>query len=171
MKKGERGEATQFLTRSMAIRRLQLSLPEFRQLCILKGIYPREPRKKFKGTNKTYYHVKDIKYLEQDKIMDTLRRIKIYSRKHTRLLQRGEKKEAEEMEARRPRMEFQHIIKERYPSFVDCLKDLDDALCLVFLYAKFPTHEYLGIERETIKNCQKLAYEWMLYCTVTRCFK
>ena len=29
-RKGERGESTQYLTRSMAIRRLQLSLQEFR---------------------------------------------------------------------------------------------------------------------------------------------
>lgn len=77
--------------------------------------------------------------------MDTLRRIKIFNRKHNRLLVRGEKNEANDMYARRPRMEFQHIIKERYPTFSDCLRDLDDALCLIFLYSKFPTHEYLGI--------------------------
>lgn len=116
----------------------------YRQLCILKGIYPREPKKKFKGTNKTYYHVKDIKYLEQDKIMQTMRELKSFEKKYQRKVVKGQKDAAELMHARRPRMEFQHIIKERYPSFVDCLKDLDDALCLIFLYAKFPTHQMLG---------------------------
>lgn len=76
--------------------------------------------------------------------MKTMRDIKIYERKHKRLISRGDKDQAEMLEARKPRMHFQHIIKERYPSFVDCLKDLDDALCLIFLYAKFPTHEFLG---------------------------
>ena len=118
----------------------------------MKGVYPREPRKKFKGTNKTYYHIKDIKYLEQDKIMDTLRAIKIYERKHKKLLVKGEKSQAEMLEARRPRMEFQHIIKERYPSFTDSLRDLDDALCLIFLYAKFPTHEYLGVGKDKLHD-------------------
>lgn len=75
--------------------------------------------------------------------MNTLRAIKIFERKHQRLVKKGEKNDAEMLYARRPRMEYQHIIKERYPSFVDSLKDLDDALCLIFLYAKFPTHEYL----------------------------
>jgi pescadillo protein len=119
-------------------------------MCILKGIYPREPRKKFKGTNKTYYHVKDIKYLEQDKIMQTMRDIKIFNKKYNRLLKKGLKSDAQMMNARRPKMEFQHIIKERYPSFVDCLKDLDDALCLIFLYSKFPTHQYLGVGKYQI---------------------
>ena len=63
IKKGVKGEASQYLTRSNAIRALQLSLQDFRKLCILKGIYPRSPNKKFKGNEKTYYHVKDIKIL------------------------------------------------------------------------------------------------------------
>jgi pescadillo protein len=76
--------------------------------------------------------------------MNTFRDVKIFTKKHKKLLSKGEKSKAEMTFARRPRMEFQHIIKERYPSFVDCLRDLDDALCLIFLYAKFPTHQYLG---------------------------
>jgi len=42
----------------------------------LKGIYPREPKRKFKGTNKTYFHKKDIKFLENDKILHTFQEMK-----------------------------------------------------------------------------------------------
>ena len=53
IKKGKKGEASQYLTRSNAIRKLQLSLQDFRRICILKGVYPREPKKKFKGNPKS----------------------------------------------------------------------------------------------------------------------
>ena len=61
--KGKKGEVTQYITRKQAMKRLQLTLKDFRRLCILKGIYPREPKKKFKGFKKIYFHVKDIKFL------------------------------------------------------------------------------------------------------------
>jgi pescadillo protein len=96
IKKGKRGEKTQYLTRSKAIRKLQLSLKDFRRICILKGIYPREPKKKFEGTNKTYYHIKDLKILMHDKLLERFREIKAHIKKHKKLLNKKETKLAEE---------------------------------------------------------------------------
>ena len=138
IKKGKKGEATQYLTRSNAIRAMQVTLKDFRRLCILKGIYPREPKKKFKGNDKTYYHVKDLKILQHDQLLEKFREIKAHMKKHKKLLGRREEKLAENHLKKAPKYSLAPIIKDRYPGFVDALRDLDDALCLISLFAQFP---------------------------------
>lgn len=153
------------------MKKLQISLPDFRRLCIFKGIYPREPRKKKKVTKgstaaTTFYYTKDIQYLLHEPLLAKFREHKAVAKKIARALGRGEAGDAARLEKNlAPKIKLDHIIKERYPTFVDALRDLDDALSMLFLFANLPSSEY--VPAKTISLCQKLCHEFEHYVIVS----
>ena len=52
-------------------------------------------------------------------------------------------------------------MKYRYPTFIDAVRDIDDALCMIFLFANLPATSRVSIA--LIDNCTRLAAEWQLY--------
>ncbi|XP_046418289.1 pescadillo homolog [Neodiprion fabricii] len=163
-KKYQSGEGAQFLSRRSALKKLQLSLKDFRKLCILKGIYPREPRNRKRAQHgdtsiKTLYHKKDIQFLMHEPIIWKFREFKIFNRKV------GRAKAMKEFGALRrylnnhPQLKLDHIVKERYPTFIDALRDLDDCLTLCFLFSTFPSIAH--VPREHSLLCRRLTVEFL----------
>ena len=73
---------------------------------------------------------------------------------------------------------------ERFPTFNDALRDLDDALTMVFMFSRIPksstVHAGLIIVKvliikivivELIANCRRLCFEWLNYCIHAQCLK
>lgn len=54
----------------------------------------------------------------------------------------------------------------RYPTFTDAIRDLDDALCMLFLFATMPTTE--KVKADTVSNCQRLTAEFQHYVMQSR---
>ncbi|KAF5382959.1 hypothetical protein D9757_006387 [Collybiopsis confluens] len=164
--KGKAGAAKAYVTRSAAIKKLQCSLADFRRLCILKGIFPREPKSR-KRANKgssaptSFYYAKDIAYLAHEPVLKKLREHKAFAKKLSRALGRGEWSSAKNLEENKPVYTLDHIIKDRYPTFIDALRDIDDALCMIFLFASLPSNP--RIPPSLIENCSRLAAEWQLF--------
>ncbi|CAO3643171.1 unnamed protein product [Cunninghamella blakesleeana] len=174
-KKGVKGAAANFLTRQQALKKLQISLADFRRICILKGIYPREPRSK-KKVNKgssapnTYYYAKDIRYLLHEPVLIKFREYKAFAKKLNRLFHKGDISSAKSLtENNRPVYTLDHIIKERYPTFVDALRDLDDAISMLYLFSRLPVDN--KVKAKTVKTCQTLIAEFQNYVMNAKCLR
>ncbi|XP_044540389.1 pescadillo homolog, partial [Gracilinanus agilis] len=171
MAKYERGSATNYITRNKARKKLQLSLPDFRRLCILKGIYPHEPKHK-KKVNKgstaprTFYLLKDIKFLLHEPIVNKFRDYKVFVRKLRKAYGKSEWNTVERLKDNKPAYKLDHIIKERYPTFIDALRDLDDALSMCFLFSTFPRTGKCHVQ--VIQLCRRLTVEFLNYIIASR---
>ena len=136
-----------------------------------KGIYPREPRNKRKASKSstqstTFYYTKDIQYLLHEPLLNKFREHKAVSKKIARSLGRGEVGDAARLERNGlTKLSLDHIIKDRYPTFVDALRDLDDALSLLFLFANLPSTS--TVPPTTIALCQRLCLEFEHYLIVS----
>jgi pescadillo protein len=133
----------------------------------LKGIYPREPKNK-KKANKgstapaTFYYVKDIKYLLHEPLLIKFREHKAFTKRLNKVLHKGEFAAAKSLEENnKPVYSLDHIVKERYPSFIDALRDLDDALSMLFLFAMLPADN--KIKANIVADCQQLIAEFQAY--------
>lgn len=173
-KKHTKGNAKNFITRSQAIRKLQVSLADFRRLCIFKGIYPREPRNK-KKANKgstapvTFYYYKDIQYLLHEPVLNKFREHKTFAKKLNKALGKGELSDAQRLEANRSHYKLDHIIKERYPTFLDALRDIDDALNMLFLFAIMPATD--KVSAKVTKDANDICNEWLAYVSRERALR
>lgn len=98
--------------------------------------------------------------------MNKFRDQKALAKKIARSLGRGEVSDAARLEKNHaPKLTLDHVIKERYPTFIDALRDLDDALSLLFLFATLPSDKH--VPPKTIALCQRLCHEFQHYLIVT----
>lgn len=57
----------------------------------------------------------------------------------------------------------------RYPSFIDALRDIDDALCMCFLFSTFARTGKCHVQ--TIQLCRRLTVEWMNFVITSRALR
>ena len=170
-KKFESGAATAFMSRNQAIKKLQLSLKDFRRLCILKGIYPREPKHKKrvgKGNTapKTYYLVKDIQFLAHEPVINKFREFKHFMRRLRKATEKRETDAIQRIKNNRPKYKLDHIVKERYPTFLDSVRDMDDSLSMCSLFATFPKSS--STHTQYIQMSRRLSVEFMHYVIASK---
>eukprot|EP01121_Diplochlamys_sp_Union-15-3_P005369 TRINITY_DN156_c0_g1_i1.p1 TRINITY_DN156_c0_g1~~TRINITY_DN156_c0_g1_i1.p1 ORF type:complete len:594 (-),score=118.31 TRINITY_DN156_c0_g1_i1:98-1879(-) len=152
-----------FITRSAARSKLQINGEYFRRLCVLKGIHPKEASKKQKnkGSDKVYYSYKDIKYMAHDPIINDMREISVWQKKFDKVKSQRVPQLLKDHLAKKPTKNLSHLVRERYPTFIDALRDLDDALSLIFTYSFLPNVKF--VKSASITACQNLGREFKYY--------
>ncbi|KAH3743604.1 pescadillo-like protein [Pelomyxa schiedti] len=159
-----------YISRKNATTKLGMPFSEFRQFCILKGIYPRNPPNRSRRDPQTYYYTKDIVAAMRDPVLQNFRRLHTFQRKITRATSRREFASAEVLrQSLRPSFNIDHVMLEKYPSFIDCLRDLDDALCLVTLYAAH--NQASAVHLKKIDLCKQFVAEWKAFVAHTRALR
>jgi len=155
------------MTRKRALKKLQLTLKDFRRLCILKGVYPREPRNRKRAQKgnvskiQTLYYEKDIRFLLHEPIVWKFRDFKIFLRKLKKAQEKKNWETVDRLKQNKPKYSLDNIVRERYPTFIDAIRDLEDCLCLCFLYSTFPKTFKTPVEMTSL--CRRLATEFMHY--------
>eukprot|EP00171_Calliarthron_tuberculosum_P010295 IDg10295t1 len=162
-KRGTTGNARAYMTRAKALKKLQLSLQEFRRLCIVKGIYPRDPRKKSDGSDKTYYLRKDIEFLAHERLITTMRAQKAHKKRVVKARAKRQRDVLRQLARNAPRSRLDHIVLERYPQFSDALRELDDPLCVIAMFAHLPANHRFGIATRKVNLCRRLLNEFHNY--------
>ena len=90
---------------------------DFRRLCVLKGIHPREPRNRKRAQKgdvtriKTLYHEKDIRFLLHEPIVWKFRDFKVFLKKLKRATSKGDFDTADRLKANKPKYTLDHIVR------------------------------------------------------------
>lgn len=167
----KKGIVKAYISRAAAIRKLQLPLSDFRRLCILKGVYPVEPKNKSKLTGgntrrKTYYFTRDIQFLLNEPLLQKFWDFKVFMRRLTKAKGRHDLEKFEKVNDAKPAYKLDSLVKERYPRFVDALRDCDDALSMCFLTAMLAKTR--NRPDDMIDLSRKVTLEFMHYVIHTK---
>jgi pescadillo protein len=80
-----------------------------------------------------------------DPVIEKLRAQKVYMRKYKRAKAKGDIGKIKYLSKHKPTLSLTHLVRERYPDFLDALRDLDDPLSMLALFTIFPSHKEFGL--------------------------
>jgi pescadillo protein len=110
---------------------------------------------------------KDIQFLSHEPLLAKFRELKAFYKRLKKYAGKREWSKVNSLNKNiKPKYTLDHLVRERYPSFVDALRDLDDPLSMLALFATLPrTGEAHTIE--TSATCARLLHEFEGYIIAT----
>lgn len=168
------------------MRRLQLGQSNFRyifpfvyfswssRMCILKGVYPVEPKNKKKAGRgntqpRVWFNAKDIAFLSREPLIETFRTLRIHQKRLKRAREKLDQDKEFRLRMHKPTYTLHHIVRERYPTRRDALRDLTDSLNLLFLFSRLP--RLTQFHPAIISLCRRFCVEFLHYVISMRCIR
>jgi len=106
--------------------------------------------------------VKEVQFLAHEQIIQKFRDHKAFARRLKKARDKRDREKANRILTNKPTYEIDHIVKERYPNFIDALRDLDDGITLCFLFARMPKSR--RVDEKLVDMCRRLTAEFQHYC-------
>ena len=146
----------------------------FSRLCILKGIYPVEPKNKKKAGHgnsepRIYFHAKDIAFLAREPLIQTFRQLRVHQKRLKRAREKLDRDKEYRLRMNKPTYTLTQLVRERYPTRNDALRDLTDSLNLIFLFARLP--RLMQFHPALISLCRRFSVEFLHYIIALRCIR
>ena len=162
LKKGQKGRRSNLVREDKVLDRVALpDMKEFRRVCILRGVYPREMPKE-ENSPFAAFHKRDLAMINSDPMTCFIREHQVWLKNAKKKHNRGE------LYLRpQPKAPYAQLILSRYPTPLDAIHDLDDALRVVALFAQLAGSDVIPSERVT--KCRKLLAEFHYYVARTGC--
>lgn len=95
------------------------------------------------------------------------RAIAAHERKIRKARARRNRDLAKALATRAPTYKLDHLVRERFPTFIDAVRDIDDALSMVHLFATLPASDAKDIPSRVLATSRRLVLEWQAWCCRT----
>lgn len=153
--KGKEGKSSNLIKEDEAIERVALDPKDMGRVAILRGVYPKVSPKD-KNSPWAYFHKKDLAMINADPMAWFIRDHANWLKHHEKRYNRKELDQTPE-----PIAPYDQLIRSRYPTFADAIKDLDDALTTIALFAQMSGTDILDSAR--VLKCRHLLAEFHYY--------
>lgn len=154
-KKNLSGVSSKLVKEDKVFDKVQLDPDDFRRVAILLDIHPKVYPKE-KNSPFPYFHRDDLSLVNHSSMAWFIRDYSAYLKKYKKKYHRKE-----EFYQKPPNAPYADVILSRYPSFADSVRDLDDALTTIALFAQMQGNDLLESAKKN--HCQKLLAEFHFY--------
>lgn len=162
--KGKKGKAANLVSSKDLRARIGLQDDkDIRRAQILRGVYPRENPKQ-RNNPEANFHRKDVAMLAYDQMTEFIRSHNAYLIKKNKAMHRQE-----HIPKNEPKAPYAELIRSRYPTFADALRDLDDALTTIALFSQLSGNSKIPTEK--VNRCRELLTEFHYYVSHTHSLK